>query len=81
MDAIRIDYAGMNASVIVAWLLIATAAGLIARTPRGRVATAAGWRHLGLTPPPAALGAIGGAGQVGSGGSSDVTLFDIDTSD
>jgi Holliday junction DNA helicase RuvB len=28
--------------------------GLLARTPRGRVATAAGWAHLGLTPPPAA---------------------------
>jgi holliday junction DNA helicase RuvB len=26
-------------------------AGLIARTPRGRVATAAAWAHLGLTPP------------------------------
>ena len=26
--------------------------GLLARTPRGRVATAAGWQHLGLTPPP-----------------------------
>lgn len=25
--------------------------GLVARTPRGRVATAAGWEHLGLTPP------------------------------
>jgi Holliday junction DNA helicase RuvB len=25
--------------------------GLLARTPRGRVATAAGWTHLGLTPP------------------------------
>jgi Holliday junction DNA helicase RuvB len=25
--------------------------GLIARTPRGRMATAAGWAHLGLTPP------------------------------
>jgi Holliday junction DNA helicase RuvB len=25
--------------------------GLMARTPRGRVATAAGWQHLGLTPP------------------------------
>ncbi len=25
--------------------------GFIARTPRGRVATAAGWLHLGLTPP------------------------------
>jgi len=26
-------------------------AGMIARTPRGRVATAAAWRHLGLQPP------------------------------
>ena len=26
-------------------------AGLLARTSRGRVATPAGWRHLGLTPP------------------------------
>ena len=26
--------------------------GLLARTPRGRMATAAGWTHLGLTPPP-----------------------------
>lgn len=26
-------------------------AGLLARTPRGRVATDAGWRHLGKTPP------------------------------
>jgi Holliday junction DNA helicase RuvB subunit len=26
-------------------------AGLLARTPRGRVATAGAWRHLGLTPP------------------------------
>jgi holliday junction DNA helicase RuvB len=26
-------------------------AGLLARTPRGRVATAAAWRHLGLRPP------------------------------
>ncbi len=25
--------------------------GLLARTPRGRVATPATWRHLGLTPP------------------------------
>ena len=28
--------------------------GLLARTPRGRVATAAGWAHLGLVPPPPA---------------------------
>ena len=27
--------------------------GLMGRTPRGRVATPAAWRHLGLTPPPA----------------------------
>jgi Holliday junction DNA helicase RuvB len=26
-------------------------AGLLARTPRGRVATEAGWKHLGRTPP------------------------------
>jgi Holliday junction DNA helicase RuvB len=26
-------------------------AGLLARTPRGRVATIGAWRHLGLTPP------------------------------
>ncbi|RZK95267.1 MAG: Holliday junction branch migration DNA helicase RuvB [Rhodococcus sp. (in: high G+C Gram-positive bacteria)] len=30
-------------------------AGMIARTPRGRVATAAAWTHLGLTPPPDAV--------------------------
>jgi Holliday junction DNA helicase RuvB len=27
-------------------------AGLLARTPRGRVATPAAWSHLGLRPPP-----------------------------
>ncbi|HKB29970.1 MAG TPA: Holliday junction branch migration DNA helicase RuvB [Streptosporangiaceae bacterium] len=31
-------------------------AGLLARTPRGRVATPAAWAHLGLTPPPAYQG-------------------------
>jgi holliday junction DNA helicase RuvB len=30
--------------------------GLLARTPRGRVATPAAWQHLGLTPPPAVAG-------------------------
>src|SRR5512142_1413307 len=30
--------------------------GLLARTPRGRVATAAGWRHLGRTPPNGTFG-------------------------
>ncbi|WP_448850862.1 Holliday junction branch migration DNA helicase RuvB [Corynebacterium sp. 335C] len=34
-------------------------AGLIARTSRGRVATAAAWRHLGLEPPDHAPGALG----------------------
>ena len=29
-------------------------AGLLARTPRGRVATPAAWAHLGIAPPPAA---------------------------
>lgn len=34
-------------------------AGMIARTPRGRVATAAAWAQLGLTPPPdTAVGGI-----------------------
>jgi holliday junction DNA helicase RuvB len=33
--------------------------GLLARTPRGRVATAAGWAHLGLQPP-ASLGELPG---------------------
>jgi Holliday junction DNA helicase RuvB len=35
-------------------------AGMLARTPRGRVATAAAWTHLGLVPPP---DAVTGAGQ------------------
>ncbi|SDR26970.1 Holliday junction branch migration DNA helicase RuvB [Thermostaphylospora chromogena] len=40
--------------------------GLLVRTPRGRVATAAAWAHMGLTPPPDALGAA----------SPSPTLFD-----
>ncbi|MEU8300975.1 Holliday junction branch migration DNA helicase RuvB [Micromonospora sp. NPDC048909] len=32
-------------------------AGLLARTPRGRVATEAAWRHLGRTPPNGTFGA------------------------
>jgi Holliday junction DNA helicase RuvB len=31
-------------------------AGMVARTPRGRVATALAWTHLGMTPPPRAVG-------------------------
>jgi len=33
--------------------------GFLQRTPRGRMATAAAWRHLGLAPPPAAMGGQG----------------------
>ncbi|GGG68932.1 hypothetical protein GCM10007338_02000 [Corynebacterium pelargi] len=33
-------------------------AGMIARTPRGRVATAAAWLHLGLQPPEGTLGML-----------------------
>jgi Holliday junction DNA helicase RuvB len=49
-------------------------AGLLARTPRGRVATAAAWQHLGLTPPtgfglPGQPGVAGGHGGLsGSNG-------------
>jgi holliday junction DNA helicase RuvB len=40
--------------------------GLLARTPRGRIATAAAWRHLGLTPPHGLAGVAG------------PSLFDLD---
>ena len=33
-------------------------AGMLARTPRGRVATAAAWQHLGLTPPEGTPGSL-----------------------
>ncbi len=42
-------------------------AGFIVRTPRGRVATAAGWRHLGLVPPVGSLGGGGGGHPVRRG--------------
>jgi len=44
-------------------------AGLIARTPRGRVATAAAWRHLGLQPP-------GQTAWTRGDPDGEVTLFD-----
>ena len=31
-------------------------AGMIARTPRGRVATSQAWMHLGMTPPSGVMG-------------------------
>lgn len=37
--------------------------GLLGRTPRGRVATDAGWRHLGLEPPDRTASAGGAAGM------------------
>jgi Holliday junction DNA helicase RuvB len=40
--------------------------GLLARTPRGRVATAAGWNHLGLTAPVASS-------------APDLTLFEAES--
>jgi Holliday junction DNA helicase RuvB len=43
--------------------------GMIARTPRGRVATPAAWEHLGLVPPPDA------GGQVRAGQAEPDTLF------
>jgi len=38
-------------------------AGMLARTPRGRVATAGAWRHLDLEPPPNAVGEQTAVGQ------------------
>ncbi|MDX6214015.1 MAG: holliday junction helicase RuvB [Frankiales bacterium] len=40
--------------------------GMLARTPRGRVATAAAWEHLGLKPPISAMTAVGAAGPEGT---------------
>jgi Holliday junction DNA helicase RuvB len=44
-------------------------AGLLARTPRGRVATEHAWRHLGRTPP---------NGTFGHGAASAPGLFDVE---
>jgi Holliday junction DNA helicase RuvB len=51
-------------------------AGLLARTPRGRVATEAAWRHLGHPVPRGAglLGSLPGVPQ--TPGSATETLFD-----
>ncbi|NYJ07848.1 Holliday junction branch migration DNA helicase RuvB [Petropleomorpha daqingensis] len=51
-------------------------AGLLARTPRGRVATEAAWRHLGI-PVPRGAGVLGSLpGVPHTPGSSSETLFD-----
>ena len=52
-------------------------AGMIARTPRGRVATAAAWHHLGLTPPAGALNGSFGV-RVREDGSTMMSLFGDD---
>ena len=49
--------------------------GLIARTPRGRVATLAAWEHLELTPPRSVAGEPGPGGGAMSTGTSPGTLF------
>src|SRR6266436_5556053 len=59
-------------------------AGLIARTPRGRVATPAAWQHLGLPPPRQAVWSQGEAyrdyathsDREQAGPDGEVTLFD-----
>ena len=50
---------------------------MIARTPRGRVATAAAWHHLGLTPPAGALNGSFGV-RVREDGSAMMSLFGDD---
>jgi Holliday junction DNA helicase RuvB len=51
-------------------------AGLLARTPRGRVATEAAFRHLGHPVPRGGLPLSGGTADPPSGGASSQTLFD-----
>lgn len=49
-------------------------AGLLARTPRGRVATVAAWRHLGRTPPGAIFGPGVPASDLFSGASDEADV-------
>jgi Holliday junction DNA helicase RuvB len=51
-------------------------AGLLARTPRGRVATEAAWRHLGLPLPRGGVPLGGGTAVPSTPGSSAEPLFD-----
>jgi Holliday junction DNA helicase RuvB len=51
-------------------------AGLLARTPRGRVATEAAFRHLGHPVPRGGLTLSGGTADPPSDGASSQTLFD-----
>jgi Holliday junction DNA helicase RuvB len=52
-------------------------AGLLARTPRGRIATPAAWQHLGLTYP-AGPGVVASLFDADAGDSSDSDSSDID---
>lgn len=45
--------------------------GFMARTPRGRIATALGWRHVGFEPPP----------SLASQGAATISLFDTQAFD
>ena len=62
-------------------------AGLLARTPRGRVATAGAWRHLGLHPPDRLTfgerlvggGSAGGSGRPDTMGDGAVPIPDLFT--
>ena len=58
-------------------------AGLLYRTPRGRVATEEAWRHLGLLPPPGAGFGAGsaGAGSVGGAGLEAQPALDLGLAD
>ncbi|WP_460754620.1 Holliday junction branch migration DNA helicase RuvB [Myceligenerans cantabricum] len=49
--------------------------GLIARTPRGRVATPSAWEHLGLTPPQPSGAPAQPGGATSSTGTTTDTLF------
>jgi Holliday junction DNA helicase RuvB len=51
-------------------------AGVRARTPRGRVATEAAFRHLGHPVPRGGLLLSGGTGDPPADGASSQTLFD-----
>jgi holliday junction DNA helicase RuvB len=48
--AVAVGEEGETVEVVAEPFLVRN--GLLARTPRGRVATRAGWEHLGLVPPP-----------------------------
>ena len=50
-------------------------AGLLARTPRGRIATPAAWAHLGKTPPPGSPAAALAGGAVAADPSDPDDLF------